>query len=377
MTSEINILIRAARPGDEAELANAHLNSWREAYKGLLPQSYLDELPLTFKNRQNGWMQKINEPEKFIIQVAESKYGIIGFACIQPARDEDRMGYAEVSAIYLLEKFKGCGTGFKLLASGLKQIQQRGYKKAYCWVLEGNPTIKFYEKSGAHFDGTRKEDEIGGMKCHDLRYVWEDINIGDYHWNPLSPDELTETLKNYSSSWAVAGGWAIDLFLDRQTRPHDDIDMVIPRQDQHRLQEYLVEWDLWVADPPGTLRPWKKGEFIGKGLQDIWARKPATPSNQPNPWRIQVMLIDVENENWIFKRDESICKPLAETMIPSKKGPFVLAPEIQLLYKSKSLRPKDQMDFEAARKSLSTDRKDWLKQALLKIYGTHIWVESL
>ncbi len=377
MKIDTEISIRAARAGDEAELANTHLNSWREAYKGLLPQSYLDDLPLTFKNRKNGWFQKINEPEKFIIQVAESKYGIVGFACVQPARDEDRKEYAEVSAIYLLEKFKGTGTGFKLLASGLKQIQQRGFKKAYCWVLEGNPTIEFYEKSGAHFDGTRKEDEIGGRKCRDLRYAWEDINIGDYHWAPLSPEQLTETFEGFSSVWAIAGGWAIDLFLDRQTRPHEDIDMVIQRGDQHKLQEYLSNWELWVADPPGTLRPWKKGEYIGLGLQDIWARKPATAPNHKNPWQIQVMLFDVKNENWIFKRDDSIRKPLTQTIIASKKGPPILAPEVQLLYKSKSLRSKDHLDFEAAVRSLSVDQKTWLKEALLKVYGTHIWVESL
>ena len=377
MNLDLSTSIRPARPGDEAELANAHLHSWREAYKGLLPQSYLDDLPLTFKNRKNAWLQKINEPEKFILQVAESKYGIVGFACLQSARDEDRKEYAEVSAIYLLEKFKGKGIGFKLLASGLKQIQQRGFNKAYCWVLEGNPTVKFYEKSGARFDGTAKDDEIGGMKCRDLRYVWEDINIGDYHWEPLSPQQLSDTLKGFKSTWAIAGGWAIDLFLDRQTRPHEDIDMVIQRADQHKLQEYLNDWELWVADPPGTLRQWKKGEYIGKGLQDIWARKPATSTNPENPWQIQIMLFDVGNENWIFKRDESIRKPLNETLIPSKKGHRILAPEIQLLYKSKSLRPKDQMDFKSAVNTLSAQQKLWLKQALQKIYGTHIWIDAL
>ena len=175
MDTDINI--RSAQSGDQFELANTHLNSWREAYRGLLPQNYLDELPLTFRGRAKNWQQKINLSEKYIIQVAENKNGIVGFACLQPARDNDMSEYAEVSAIYLLEKFKGTGVGFKLLTSGLKKIEQRGFKKAYCWVLEGNPTIKFYEKSGAKFSGKIKEDEIGGMKCNDLRYVWEDINL--------------------------------------------------------------------------------------------------------------------------------------------------------------------------------------------------------
>src|SRR5437868_3879385 len=32
---ENGIVIRSARAGDEAEIANVHLNSWRESYRGL------------------------------------------------------------------------------------------------------------------------------------------------------------------------------------------------------------------------------------------------------------------------------------------------------------------------------------------------------
>ncbi|MEZ4741946.1 MAG: hypothetical protein R3B45_05785 [Bdellovibrionota bacterium] len=38
------MLIRKARIEDAAEIANVHINSWREAYRGLLPESFLDFL---------------------------------------------------------------------------------------------------------------------------------------------------------------------------------------------------------------------------------------------------------------------------------------------------------------------------------------------
>jgi hypothetical protein len=53
---------------------------------------------------------------------------------------------------------------------------ERGFKKAYCWVLEGNPSIKFYESTGAVFNGQIKEDEIGGTKFNDLMYEWKDLS---------------------------------------------------------------------------------------------------------------------------------------------------------------------------------------------------------
>ncbi|MBK9324387.1 MAG: hypothetical protein IPM97_15790 [Bdellovibrionaceae bacterium] len=195
----------------------------------------------------------------------------------------------------------------------------------------------------------------------------------NFDWQPLSPSELINTLLNLNCRWSIAGGWAIDLFLGRQTRKHEDIDVIIKRDDQFELQEILKDWELWVADPPGVLRPWRKSEYIGKGLQDIWCRR-----SKNDPWRIQVMLYDVENGKWLFKRDESIRKGLKDVLITDKDGFSILAPEVQLLYKSKALRDKDRADFKNVLGHLNQQQKNWLKESLVKIYGqTHEWIRCL
>lgn len=150
----------------------------------------------------------------------------------------------------------------------------------------------------------------------------------NFNWQPLSPTELRETLINLKCQWAVAGGWAIDLFLGKQTRNHEDIDIIVKREDQFEVQRALKDWELWVADPPGTLRPWRKSEFIGKGLQDIWCRR-----SRNDPWQIQVMLYDVENGDWIFKRDKSIRRPLNDVLIDTEEGYSLLVtrPVMRLL----------------------------------------------
>lgn len=181
MTTPKAIIIRSAKPGDESEVANVHLNSWREAYKGLLPQDYLDQLPLTFKRRQSVWQKIIADPDKYILQVAESPDGIVGFATFEAGRDPGMENLAEVSSIYLLEKYKGQGIGYALLKSGFKLMQKRGFTKAYCWVLENNPTIKFYERSGAVFNGKLKEAEIAGQQVKELAYLWDTLDINDYN----------------------------------------------------------------------------------------------------------------------------------------------------------------------------------------------------
>ena len=52
----------------------------------------------------------------------------------------------------------------------------------------------------------------------------------------------------------VAGGWVIDLFIGRETRSHQDIEIAIPRKEQLQLQTYLHDWNLrYVVD--GTFFP--------------------------------------------------------------------------------------------------------------------------
>jgi hypothetical protein len=46
-------------------------------------------------------------------------------------------------------------------------------------------------------------------------------------------------MEDFNKPWAIAGGWAIDLFIGSITREHDDIEIVIFREDQYSIQSYL------------------------------------------------------------------------------------------------------------------------------------------
>src|ERR1700694_1145532 len=81
-------------------------------------------------------------------------------------------------------------------------------------------------------------------------------------WEALTVDQVATRLAAAPFPWWIAGGWAIDLFVGHQTRPHDDIDIVVLRRDQRAVQEAMADWELWAADPPGSLRPWSPGESL-------------------------------------------------------------------------------------------------------------------
>lgn len=195
----------------------------------------------------------------------------------------------------------------------------------------------------------------------------------DYkNWEPLSLQETLKLLKGLTISWAFAGGYAIELFVGESFRDHGDMDILIQRKDQLKIQQHLADWELYRAALPG-LKYWEKDEFLQGKIKDIWARPDAD-----SPWKLQIMLFDVEERQWIYKRDPEIREDLEKMTYPTTSGIRYLAPEIQLLYKAKNIRPKDQQDFEKAMPMLDKAAKLWLFKALRKGYPQgHVWIDSL
>jgi hypothetical protein len=191
-------------------------------------------------------------------------------------------------------------------------------------------------------------------------------------WSPLSLPELLPHLKGLRSPWWISGGWAIDLFLGWPTRAHEDTDVGLLRRDQLAVREALREWDMHAADPPGTLRPWARGETLPLSVHDIWCRR-----ENGAPWRFQLMLDESDGEQWVYRRDLRIRLPLSELINRTPEGVPFLKPEVQLLYKSRGRRPKDQQDFGITVPRLHDDAKRWLADALRISDPGNPWLEAL
>src|SRR5262249_45482977 len=111
----------------------------------------------------------------------------------------------------------------------------------------------------------------------DYPYLWA--------WEPLRPDDLHRLLSSLETSWWICGGWALDLFLDRETRRHDDLDVAVLRRDQLALRDHLRSWDLRYATPEHALRPWD-GSRLEPPIHGIWARPSGVASA---PWTCEFL----------------------------------------------------------------------------------------
>ena len=172
--------------------------------------------------------------------------------------------------------------------------------------------------------------------------------------------------------WSICGGWALDLFLDRVTRQHKDIDVAIARNDQFKVRAYLQQrgWSLQKAID-GALIPWLDEEWLALPVHCVWCR-----NEHYDPAFVELLLNEIDETQFSFRRDQSITLARERMSLQTLAGVPVLAPEIALLYKSNCPEEYD-ADFQITVDALSTSQRAWLKDSLIKLYVQHPWMTKL
>ena len=193
----------------------------------------------------------------------------------------------------------------------------------------------------------------------------------DVVWNPLSVEEIADRFGAIDVDWWIAGGRAIDLYLGWETRPHEDIDVEMFRTDREILFDVFPGWDLHVVSE-GALVPWNPGDGLAPAVFGVWGR-PSTDDD----WAVEVMLADGGADEWRFRRDPTIRMPRSRLTGMTRSGIPFCAPEVQLLYKSKQARAKDDVDFVRTLHRLDRSQRIWLRDAVAKASPEHPWVVAL
>ncbi|MCT1902371.1 short-chain dehydrogenase [Oceanobacillus sojae] len=194
----------------------------------------------------------------------------------------------------------------------------------------------------------------------------------NYQWEPLSVEEMRYLMKDISIPWWIAGGWALDLHYGKQTRKHDDMDILIRKIDLPLLKKHLGEsYELFLANN-GSLSKLTDSENLNIQSGSIWVKM-----KHEITWLFEIMLIDTENNEWIYKRENQIRKPLNEIGAITEDDTPYIKPEIQLLYKGGSsvIRQKDDDDLERMLPILKRNEMEWLYHTLSQQFnGEHPWL---
>jgi hypothetical protein len=185
------------------------------------------------------------------------------------------------------------------------------------------------------------------------------------------PSDVATVLRPLGIWWAIAGGWAIDLWIDTQTRDHHDVEIVVQRSDEHLVHKLLRDnWELSCIDPPGSgWRQWRADDHIALPSFQAKASNPVT--------EFDIFLESVNDDTWTFRRDARIHRPLADVVSISRSGIPAVSPDIQLLYMAKSVQPKNQHDFDVVLPTLPDESVVLLDSMLAVAYPHHHWRDRL
>ena len=168
------IVIRSVESKDAAQIAEVHVKTWQCAYKGQIPDKYLDSLSI--QKRTKSWKKQIEEPQRGIhTLVAEIDSLVVGWCTVGINDDEDASPKTgRLFGIYVHPDFMGKGCGTKLMENGLNLLKQDGYKKATLWVLDTNEKAReWYESKGWKIEGKTKIDKRDNFDLKETRYVIE------------------------------------------------------------------------------------------------------------------------------------------------------------------------------------------------------------
>ena len=162
------IEIGKATLADGRRIAEIQVAGWKAAYRGILPDDFLDRLNPEAKVSM--WERFIRNGQGLIL-LARSSSGVLGFCHLIPSRDADGDGVAEIAAIYVDPDGWRKGCGRRLFEVALRSAVEQGYAAMTLWVLTGNSRGRgFYEAVGMQADGAVKAEERPGCVLHEVRY---------------------------------------------------------------------------------------------------------------------------------------------------------------------------------------------------------------
>jgi len=164
-------MVRSATAADGDAIGRVQVETWRAAYRGLMPDEAIARFDVAARQRQ--WREGLaREPRPGSATfVAELEGEVVGFASVGASWDEEAEAEAQLYSIYLHPSCWDRGIGRALLQRAEESMRSSGYRRGVLWVLEGNERAeRFYRAAGWEQDGGRKVEEFQGATVAELRY---------------------------------------------------------------------------------------------------------------------------------------------------------------------------------------------------------------
>ena len=179
--------VRPAVLADAPEVARVHVQTWRNAYAGLIDDEYL--VAMSEAGQTQMWRRQIaSRGRTGSVLVAEAPSDgtvsgetrggetgrVVGFGSCGLQRKAPQAYRAEIYTLYVEADWQGQGIGLALMTGMFESLRREGLNSAFLWVLGGNPSRFFYESLGGERLAERVE-RFAGKDLEELAYGWPDL----------------------------------------------------------------------------------------------------------------------------------------------------------------------------------------------------------
>lgn len=211
---------------------------------------------------------------------------------------------------------------------------------------------------------------------------------------------MMEKLKAFMSDskfpWAVCGGFALDLFLNKNFRLHSDIDICVFETDRKDVLNYVFDkaWHVYEFRGQGKVRPLERTILSDSGRNlmcvndgcDIVKFYPCEDdgllyhqffhTGMQDFYYLEFLFNRINGEHLVLDPEKGLQRKLSKAILARNGIPY-LAPEIALLYKaSNSDNPDYQFDYAQTYPYLNEDQRAWFLHGMKAMYPTgHSWIE--
>ncbi len=139
--------IHRAVKGDKNALAYIQTESWKAAFRGIVPDGLLAEYTdITKATEMYRKLLDFGKGNGYILEIGGKPHCI---AFWDSTREAGMPGYAELICIHSLKENWHRGYGSRMIDKVLSDVRSAGYSKIMLWVFKENKrAIGFYESKG-------------------------------------------------------------------------------------------------------------------------------------------------------------------------------------------------------------------------------------
>ncbi len=208
-------------------------------------------------------------------------------------------------------------------------------------------------------------------------------------------EEVNALLQGQEFSYAVCGGFALDLFLGYETRKHGDVDILAFWEDREKIISYMQSMGFQVYEMLGggkvhCITDIRMQEKLRKNIfcctEDCELVRLYDTEEQDVYWLdfqhtglikldyIEFLFNEKTEDEFVYVRDNRIRREMVKTILEKDGVPY-LAPELCLLYKSTDIeREGYQQDFDLTVERLNKEQRVWFDKAMEMLYPEgHRW----